>query len=102
MAFIVNILFRIGEIIILAILQVIVGAVLSRLNRLLGQRPSEVKYGFSTMFNTLRGHDKYKRHPTLGKRVITCESCGALVPRRTFCENCGLRLKKSATSPARK
>ena len=100
MGFIVNILFRIGEIIILAIIQVIIGVVLSRLNRHLGQGPSEVKRGFGTMVNTLRGHDKYQRHPTLGKRVITCASCGVPVPRSTFCENCGLRLKKAATSPA--
>lgn len=101
MGFLVNILFRIGEIIILAIIQVIIGVVLSRLNRHLGQSPAEVKHGFGALFRTLRGRPKYQIDPARGHGMITCGSCGARVPRRKFCANCGLRLKKGATPLAR-
>jgi hypothetical protein len=103
MGFIANILTQILELIIVAIIQVIVAVVLPWLARHFGQAVAEVRRAVGALFHPRRGRGNPPPAPARdGHRLVTCAACGARVPRRKFCSNCGLRLRRAAVPLAQK
>jgi hypothetical protein len=103
MGFLVEIVLLLGRVILAVLFELFAWAALSWLFARIGDLFGGVTDAYRTLFNTLRGRDKPAPAPARdGHRLVTCAACGARVPRRKFCSNCGLRLRRGATPLAQK
>lgn len=103
MGFLVEVVLLIGRAILAVLFELFAWSVLAWLLERIGGLFGAIADSFRTLFAAVRGRDPSPPAPAReGHRLVTCGSCGARVPRRKFCANCGLRLKKSATPLAHK
>ena len=97
MGFLVEIVLLIGRAILALLFELFAWKALSWLLERIGGGFAAIADAFRTLFNGLRGRDQPPPAPARdGHRLVTCAACGARVPRRKFCSNCGLRLRKNA------
>jgi hypothetical protein len=103
MGFVVNILVQAGRIVLAALFELIVAAAVPWLIVKGSEVISQIVPTIRSLITAVRQDAPPPAAPARdGHRLVTCAACGARVPRRKFCGNCGRRLRRSATPLAQK